>query len=122
MTPTLKPNGEGTPEETSRARPYDWARVGQIEVPPSEPAGLLNGTIDAEWTGESWRLSIDRVTDEALRALLGGAASQALIERRDGAGQEKGGNAGEAEEPDVVNPEPVPTSDGWGGYEGDDDG
>jgi hypothetical protein len=101
------------------ASPYDWERNGEIEAPDANP-GILNGTIEAEWIeGDGWRLSIDRVTDEGLRLLLGGSVAGALVGRRDGAGQQKGGNAGEAEEPDVVNPEPAPTS--WerhGDYDG----
>jgi len=106
MTPTSKPSGDETPEETSRPEPdygdldedqeagrttqeyeqeggriYDWQYDGTIDAP--DAPGLLNGTIDAAWTGESWQLSIDGVSDDALRMLLGSAVAEALIERRE---------------------------------------
>ena len=62
---------------------YDWVKDGEISAPDA-PLGLLSATVDAEWTGTSWQLSVDGIDDDALRVLLGSAIAGALVERRDG--------------------------------------
>ena len=85
MTPTSKPSGDETPEETSPPEPpdygdldedleagrsteeyereprvYDWeaedAKVS--EAPPEEPVGHLSGLVEVGWGGESWELEM----------------------------------------------------------------